>query len=454
MACGTRQIKFPGSRPVEWQQVNTEEGLLGNFTYVQDMPVKIDPVKKIVDFWVGPVYTHLWYTPCDLNNAAVACTVAYDPKFPETTPHYTGITGLDAANARGLKCYGGTCGIFNAKALCSSKLVAPHIGQTEAVIDNIIRNDNKSIKAIHVVFPDNVVTNESEARYVVDHIYDGANVSRYIPRNVGIYWLEQYCKSDPEKLGCDFLKYTAPEVYKDVLNQYCEDGKLGTRICRQYCGDTNTNCDQRIERYCKSLDPKVALDKDHSDVCGCFMGNQFYKGYFDELRKRFNFPVSAPPSHVCYFDYCTSSNLKPYNYKQNPTKCPDVLNCFQNTQVVITAGGSIEIGDVTVKPTLECQQLVQRKCTADSDCKLDSGARCVQGVCKREGGTPSPPQCSADSQCPRNMRCVGGKCASTCSVFCYGTCVDGKCTYEPVTDQRLVAFAALAALGTAILTVL
>jgi len=457
--CGTKRVKFPGSWPAEWKDVNTEDGRLGKFTYVPDMPVNIDPQKKIVDFWVGPVYSALWYTPCDLTNAAAACTLAHDPEFPATKSlYYTGLTGLDAAEQNGLKCYGSTCGVFNAKALCASRLAAPRISQFGGgVIDKVVYNDDKSVKAVHVVFGlgDKVVTTESEARYVFDHIYDGANPSKYIPRNVGVYWLEQYCKSNPEKLGCDFLKYTAPDVYKDVVNTYCKDDKLHTRVCRQHCGDTNVNCDERIESYCKSLGAK-ALDKDHSDVCGCFMGNQFYKGYFDELKKKFNFPGTAPPSHVCYFDYCASSNLKPYNYKQNPAKCPDVMNCFQNTEVVITAGGNIEMGDVTVKPTLQCQQLVQRKCVADSDCKLDAGAKCVQGVCKRDGQMPPPQpsvECTSDRQCPQNARCVGGKCATGCSVFCYGKCVAGRCVYEPNTDTGLVVLAALAAAGTAILAV-
>ena len=462
--CGSMSID------TDWRPVVTEDPDLVyipngvSWQYVPDAPATIIDEGKRVKFWTTPVFHRMWYTPCNMNADAARqrCeqSTKSDPLFKDSK-YMTGLVGKEQSTSAGLKCYGAGC-VAEASYVCGG-LLAPKIGLAPGRVSDV-KYEGGKVVAVEYTFVSTLVTNVDDFRKIYALTYDGQDLSKFIPKNIGVFLLSRYCmykeNQGPRKgdyymftrKECADIKYLSTEAYNDILSSICVGKNLHERQCRLYCSDKNINCDDRIEGYCKSLGPAVALDKNHSDVCGCFMGNQFYEKYFTDLKKKFNFPVTAPPSQVCYFGYCASSNVKPYNYRQNPTKCPDVMNCFQNTNVVITAGGNIEIGDVTVSPTLECQNLVQRKCVSNGDC--ESGFKCVGGVCRREG---QPPQsgCSSDAQCPPNMRCVNNKCTDNrCSVFCYGKCVEGKCVYEPVTDNALVGFAALAALGTVALAIL
>lgn len=192
------------------------------------------------------------------------------------------------------------------------------------------------------------------------------------------------------KPECNELKDVQPGLYNYILNILCQKNFLTNSKCKVFCGEKNVNCDERVEKHCKEIGPAKAFEPGTSDLCGCFMGNQFYKTYFDTVQQKYKFPIVTPPSHVCYFDYCASSNIKPYNEKQTPTRCPDIMACFQNVDVRFDAKGNIEKGKVIVKQNAKCSS-IQTRCATQSDCKDVKGSLCTDGVCA-VSGTPSPPE--------------------------------------------------------------
>src|SRR5690606_24388093 len=126
-----------------------------------------------------------------------------------------------------------------------------------------------------------------------------------------------------------------------------------------------------------------------------------------------------PPNHVCYFDFCASSNIKPYNEKQNPTKCPDIMTCFQNVNVEFNAGGNVRTGNIIIKQDAKCGQ-INTKCKVQADCSKIPNSKCTDGICKNGNPQPpSPPQPPVPIECKENSNCMDG------------ICVNGKCMYYP-----------------------
>lgn len=415
------------------------EKFLGH-QYVSQYTGEIIDNGKSVVFYTTPVFDNLWYTPCNLGNDPGAFCEKYNihtfvrgRRYDDSSndkSYPTGIVDRENAENNNFKCYGDGCA-FNGRALCGM-LPVPLLGRDPperhfphfAEIIKTIKFDKK-LKYIQVKYPSNVIDNKKTFIYVLTHMWDGNNTGKFIPRNVGLHLIRNYCERK-EKDGkyymfsreeCSELKYIDKELYNNILDRLCYGTDLKNSQCRIFCGEKNINCDDRYTSYCASLTSKEALNKENSEMCGCFMGNQFYKGYFDEINKRYQFPVTTPPNHVCYFDFCASSNIKPYNEKQNPTRCPDILTCFQNVNVEFNAGGNVRTGDIIIRQDAKCGQ-INTKCSIQADCSKIPNSKCTEGICK--GGTqPSPPEVPQPIECKNGSECLNGK------------CINGKCIYEP-----------------------
>lgn len=479
--------RFIVSVPVEERAKRYAPRSLNTWHYAENAPYVINRggtySKSTVKFWTTPVFDSMWYTRCgeDSETALWFATHYTKPTLYKESVYSTGIFGLDASEKAGLKCYGGNCGTKAGRAVFG-RIVVPE--PTPLMRGGMSRvNKVGSWDVVDLVqyefdvSPSNWYHTLNDVESIISQTYTGGTTAAYIPRSVAVFMLEMWALSTNR--NGQYLMFAEPKsamlikefdgpLYSFLLDSLCTGANLKNEMCMVFCKETSRDCDSRLETFCKSIGSHKALDKEHSDLCGCFMGNQFYKGYFDTLREKFNFPVTAPPSHVCYFDFCVNSNNKPYAEKQNPVRCPDVMNCFQNVDVTISSGGKLETGDVIVTATQDCLSKVKRKCVTQDDCKTVPRSKCSEGICKIADAMPVPDddpdlptsgaQCQTDANCGHWQLCVNkkcehikGQCLTDAQCVGGGTCVENKCIEKPARlhfDTYLLIAAVVIAIGT------
>lgn len=400
------------------------------YQYMKDRPHTIQ--KNSVGFWVSPMYTDLWYnsTCNDKKTIGQNCDFqcpSYRGKGYAPT-YWTGISTDDEARAAGMKCSSSARCSYG-RDLCG-RLLGPRIGLVPGIVKNVAKDNNK-VSAMYVEYGNLKWTaqNANHFKWIASRTWDGVNLGRFIPRDVGLYLMAIYCTTLEKDSGrmyiftrpeCDELKDIDSVFYNRLMNTLCVGDTLKERKCREFCGAPDNNCDARLTEHCAALGPEKALDKTNSELCGCFMGNTFYKNYFSALQEKFKFNAPTSPSHLCYFDFCASSNIRPHSEKASKTKCPDIMTCFQNVDVRMDAGGKIVAGKVIIKQDAKCGS-IKTRCTAPGDCKDVSDSTCVDGVClsstQGDGSSGSVPGkgrvCSGDAGCYIGSNCIDGKCAYT-----------------------------------------
>ncbi len=357
---------------------------------------------KTVSFWVTPVFGNLFYSNCNASaDAAKSRCMQLRPYQNSPQSYYAGVMNSNA-EAVGL-CCGYSCSPGFSSATCGN-LVIPNIASSPGKIVDVV-SSGYTPERVKAQYDAVMGLSYAKFSYLLDRTKTSPgdeNSSRFIPYNVGTFLMKKYCLFFDKIISKDYLffwQYTDaaklrsnfPAVFNEIAAELCKGNKVKNNLCREYCNRKETNCDAAIAGYCGSLPPNEALNKENSELCGCFMGNQFYKGYFDEIQKRYKFPLGTPPDHTCYFPYCSSSNTKPYFYKQNPTRCPDVFNCFQSVDITFNTNGTISTGDININQTANCNKLVQKKCTTETDCASIKGSKCVNGVCESATPPPVPP---------------------------------------------------------------
>lgn len=350
-----------------------------------------------VEFWVTPKFHSMWWANCG-SGAGICdfCSSQNDGDPYITRSFWTG-ESENSSPGGVFRCFGGSCGSFGGyKPLCG-KLLGPILCGVEGKITDIARFNTYEARYIKCRYNIDIIKNKDELYQIKNLIYANGERTRFVPPHVAAALFKGYClKTEGDgtpyavsRQECIELKYLDERMYYEVLSTVCRGQQLAKRVCMSYCGERNVNCDERIEEFCKSMKPRDALGTQYSDLCGCFMGNRFYKGYFDEISKRYKFPPVTSPNHVCYFDYCASSNMRPYNEKQTPTKCPDVMMCFQNVNIDMSESGTINSGDIIIRQSNECSS-IKRRCDKDSDCSKVPGTRCISGECSVPQPTPGP----------------------------------------------------------------
>jgi len=189
-----------------------------------------------------------------------------------------------------------------------------------------------------------------------------------------------------------------PQECAQFKSDYCRGHRLETEMCRTYCAEKDTNCDAKLEEYCNSIGVEQALK---SPLCGCFLGDGFYGNYFKSLTAQVSSPSGIPPIKECYFPKCASSNMKPYQYKQEATTCPDVNQCIN--EVNINNDGSIE-GNINIIGENECQ-FVQKTTTACDPNAIDLKNPACQTYCQNN---PALETCNAalDTLCHETVNKV------------------------------------------------
>ena len=199
----------------------------------------------------------------------------------------------------------------------------------------------------------------------------------------------------------------------------CSGAKLETQQCRDYCAREDTNCDLRLTEYCTSLGVEEAMGK---EICGCFMGSDFYANFFSSLEDRVQGVPSGLPSYPeCYFPNCAISPVQNYSAKRKYHTCPDLVQCIQTVHVDAT-GAIVEDSPFIIKPTANCSSQYSTKveegetCVTNDDCR---SARCgSKGSCLAAPATPAEGEgdtCAGTgrSTCSKGQECVEGACQVT-----------------------------------------
>ena len=180
----------------------------------------------------------------------------------------------------------------------------------------------------------------------------------------------QWCRDNPtlcngaKSLYCS--KYTSDDLCVsycgtdssclDGIDRYCTGSHLEEPVCVRYCGmnkaggdPRTTNCDLRLQQYCQGLGVAEAR---HHEICGCFLGAEFYENYFKDISAKYIVP-GGPSLPDCYFPLCAASTMKTYNYKSHPTVCPNVSICV--SYVDFTNNGHIN-GDIKIETSAQCSE--------------------------------------------------------------------------------------------------
>lgn len=235
---------------------------------------------------------------------------------------------------------------------------------------------------------------------------------------------EYYCDTVPGSLHCvracqDAIAKdnSAAKVCSD-LAKVCKGNMLETDVCRQYCNLDGVNCDMELENYCIPFGKTKKLS-DIPDVCGCFLGTDYFANYFRGLSNNFMDDDGKPLNTSgqaalpqCYFPRCSTAPIKPFN----KTNCPNQVVCVQAVDVDIN--GTV-LGDFTINQDSNCtMKLNPEVCKANEYVKGSKCVTCPSGEVPNVAKSACEKCPSGKSKdgvcepCPSNKVLVNNQCVS------------------------------------------
>lgn len=143
----------------------------------------------------------------------------------------------------------------------------------------------------------------------------------------------------------------------EELNSYCNLGTLFEDVCQNYCSGKNADCDSRLTVQCAATlaaeggDINKFLETSiNVDVCGCFLKADVYVNFQKALEQDSGSTLSGDAKN-CFFPYCNSSKLRPFNWKNRPPTqvCPSNTTCVN--KVTINNDGTI--GPVSINQNVK-----------------------------------------------------------------------------------------------------
>lgn len=124
------------------------------------------------------------------------------------------------------------------------------------------------------------------------------------------------------------------------IKTVCEED-MNNDTCITFCKRLGADCDSIIKSYCADLydrDPQAAMDQ--SEICGCFMPQEFYDTYFESLREQLGtLPSAVSQNPLCGYAPCAASVSAIRPTQTDNIRCPDIQACF--TDFTIENNGQI-----------------------------------------------------------------------------------------------------------------
>lgn len=264
---------------------------------------------------------------------------------------------------------------------------------------------------------------------------------------------DMFCTANPSNSSCanfcipsnspgSDTGYTTPLCYDSMLN-FCQGDNMNNQTCISWLSQNSVFQDDYIYKYCNDMINKGydISDQKLSQICGCFMTDDYYNNYFSSLNKYMNIPNYLPYRPECYFAPCSAGSIKTKTQKQTPVSCPNITDCIQVDSVNIN--GIIDGGNINIFEDNSCN--ITRKCNpesaaCDETAPCCDGLKCVKGSCQKPV-IPCSKQnesCDISNYCCSGLNCVKGYCQIPCSqqnescdpnnLCCSGLiCVNGSC---------------------------
>jgi hypothetical protein len=273
-----------------------------------------------------------------------------------------------------------------------------------------------------------------------------------------------YCSSNPSDSTCAgfCIPGSSPgmdsgytPVCYDVMLNFCQGDNMNDATCLSWLSQNSVFQDDYLYKYCNDLINKGydISDEKLSNICGCFMSDEYYNNYFSSLNKYLNIPNYLPYRPECYFSPCSAKSIKTKTQKQTPLKCSNIAECVQVDSVNINGiieGGNIDISEINI-----CN--ITRKCNPEG-AACDDTAPCCSGLDCSKGSciTPIIPckkqneSCDPNNLCCTGLNCISGSCqipAIPCrkqnescdpnNLCCTGlNCISGSCLIPACRKQN------------------
>jgi hypothetical protein len=215
---------------------------------------------------------------------------------------------------------------------------------------------------------------------------------------------QRYCEMYPFNPACiDWCNRSeiSADTCRQILVDFCQGQNLETSVCNKLCNNLAGNCDKDILNYCQSLGTGAI----NHDICGCFMGGEFYDRYFAGLRAKGASSAIIPTLPECLYARCSSAPVQTHKFydeiKGGVRPCPDIQQCIN--EVHVDAGGNI-IGDITIIQENKCNFALRPQ-----DCKVNE----IITTTNRCTGCPDisiPDKDKKNCICYENQILKDGKC--------------------------------------------
>lgn len=361
--------------------------------YAHNKPYTI--TETTVTYWVRPVFKNLWYDACNSYKRVPRCSALDNNYF---TGIETSWSDSRSNTENIITCPKSQCkpsveyptgttipiSVVSRSPMCGEldtdfkdKYVRP--SSLWKILEKDVEVSGK-LSAIKIETSIDCISTIDHYNFVVNHTrrdITGEPDERFFPKKVGVALLTNYCerkdgntyKIFTENSTCSKLKLVDEKVYDLIIDKLCSGYLLAKEpICKDTCKRKGVNCDLKLVEYCSSLPEIERLNEDNRESCACFMGNKFYKNYYDELNSKFKYPRITSPDHTCFFDYCVESQMKPSYYKEGGYECPNVMTCFQLNKIALDSQGNLKY-DIRVDQNIDKCSSIVAKCLSDNDCK-------------------------------------------------------------------------------------
>lgn len=182
----------------------------------------------------------------------------------------------------------------------------------------------------------------------INYIYNSSNPADTLSNLKNLYCEAYPLLHDCPSYCAPMLDNTGKIVTKPCtssLDSLCSGSNMKYKGCRSYAANKYVNKDHEISSYCSQFTDPL---KEDLELCGCFMSTDYYKNFMKSIESddiKVDYDISQ---QYCYFGPCAASTIKPYYYKTETPKCPDINACVTYNFQNINVNGQVDSSDVII----------------------------------------------------------------------------------------------------------